>query len=153
MKTTLLALLSLTTLAGCSGTKEAYRFASYPLQPQTVTLTDVTTGQAIWSYEVPPGRELALKFARGKASAEAQGYDEMSWRVTDIGGRGGGTTNKLRVPPASMRRLDLDLRDIPEGRREAAAPARVEAPIRSGAKPAQKPAGVVLPDPNQPAPK
>ncbi len=153
----LIALASLAVAGGCT-TKEKYSYVSTPDLPKTVTLKDWTTGESLWSYEIPVGKQLNIKFAKGEEAANTQGWDEMTWTVGTIGKTNDGKPSTMRVPPPNMRRFDIAIRQVPEARPQPTAPKPVDvvsSPAPETAKPKSKPApeGVVMPDPNQAPPK
>lgn len=161
----LVALPLVLPLWGCQ-VHEQYHYKSTVHEPATVTLENHWTGEKLWSYEVPAGRQLNVKFMRGARSAERDGYDEMSWSVAGWGDDEGGRPSLMRVPPPSQRRLRMDLRQGPEspvygGTTPVAPPPpavnAASAPAPTPAEPvkpkSKAPEGIALPDPKQPAPK
>lgn len=115
-KLTLAGLVALGSLAlpGCS--QERYSYASTVHMPLTVTMKNTSTGETIWSYDVPVGQQLNVIFQRDADLADSQGYDDMVWTVSDIGKSDSGHPSTLRVPPPSERRLDLTVRSGNEPR-------------------------------------
>jgi hypothetical protein len=112
---TLGTIMAAATLTGCTNS-ERYIYESSPHLPKTVTLVDTTTGQSIWTYDVPVGKQVIVRFKGPQSTADARGVDEMSWVVTDIGTSAGSSaaTDTMNVPPAGARRLDIVLRNQPE---------------------------------------
>lgn len=110
------ALVGLAALAlpGCF--HEKYSYASTVHMPLTVTMKNTSTGETIWSYDVPVGQQLNVTFQRDADLADSQGYDDMVWTVSDIGKSDAGRPSTLRVPPPSERRLDLTVRSGNEPR-------------------------------------
>lgn len=121
-------------LPGCM--HESYSYASTAHMPLTVAMKNTTTGETVWSYDVPVGQQLNVSFQRDADLADSQGYDDMVWTVSQIGAFEKGRTNTLRVPPPSERRLDMTVRSSNEPR--AAAPIESE---RANANTAYPPAG------------
>lgn len=97
------------SLVGCD-VHEKFVYVSTPSVPQTVTLKDTSTGEQVWSYDVPPGQELKLWFTNQPAQANSQGFDEMVWTVGTVGAGVPMNTNRLRVPPPMSRRIDGGVR-------------------------------------------
>lgn len=118
----LAALLGAATIsAGCyyegGPLKSADRFtyASTTWQPKTVTLVDTRTGEALWSVDVPVGRQLVIDFnALRRADNTEWLPDEAFWDIMPDTRRHGALKNKMRVPPATARRVDVTLRPVPE---------------------------------------
>lgn len=159
MKILGLALVAMVFVSGCT-VHETYRYRSTPDTPKTVTLINWVTGEAVWSYEIPAGKQLNVSFDRSVRSAERQGYDEMRWNIGPLGDDRGGSSSVIRVPPPSQRRIELEVRAShelpPTAERPAPMPAPMGAPPPSSAPaaPASKaPSGIALPDPKQAAPK
>jgi hypothetical protein len=96
-------------LTGCD-THEKHAYTSTPSVPQTVALRDITTGEQLWSYDVPPGQELKLWFRYSKNQANEQGFDEMSWVVGAVGQGVPPHQNKMKVPPPMSRRIEGSVR-------------------------------------------
>lgn len=91
---------------------DKHTYVSTPWRPWTVTLTDTRTGEAVWSMDVPVGKQLVLQFRKGSGPNEFK-PDMMDWSVMEPK-RGGRLRNQIAVPPASARRLDPVLRPTPE---------------------------------------
>lgn len=102
-------------LGGCD-TYEKHEYASTPSVPQTVSVRDTSTGELVWSYDVPPGQELKLWFRHPENRANAQGFDEMVWVVGEVGKGVPPTQNRMKVPPPMSRRIEGTVRP-PEVRR------------------------------------
>ncbi|MFA6046730.1 MAG: hypothetical protein WC718_17230 [Phycisphaerales bacterium] len=128
------ALGSALLLPGCS--HERYSYASTAHVPLSIAMKNTTTGETVWSYDVPVGQQLNLTFQRDADLADAQGYDDMVWTVCDLGKVDKGRTNTLRVPPPSERRLEMSVRSTNEPR--LAAPVESE---RANANAAYPPTG------------
>lgn len=98
---------------GPAGSNDEFTYYSLPHQPQTVTLIDTRSGEKIWNCDVPVGQQLSLRFLNGYGT-EAKGQDTMRWKLFPVGQKYGVLDNKMAVPPASSRRLDVTLRAGPE---------------------------------------
>lgn len=171
------AALSLATLSGCKwsswGMASAdgrFNYTSTIHTPYTVTLVDTSTGDVLWTYEVPVGKTLSVRFLEGH-DAEATGKDTMKWEVFPAKRMGSTLANSMPVPAASSRILKVYLREGPEAFPEssvAALPPPPAAPIQPAPAaaptpestpapeatpaPAAAPSSIILPDPKQPAP-
>lgn len=92
-----------------------FTYISTPDSPKTITLYDVTSNQAIWSYEIPVGRQLVIDFNRNAGEGEGSDYpDLMKWNDFPAGELIGLLGNELSVPPPTARRVELTLRVSPE---------------------------------------
>jgi hypothetical protein len=96
-------------LGGCD-THEKYSYASTPSVPQTVTLKNTTTGEQLWSYDIPPGQELKLWFTNPAGRANEQGFDEMVWTAGPASEGIPVHQNRMRVPPPMSRRIEGSVR-------------------------------------------
>lgn len=101
-------------LPGCL--HERYSYASTAHMPLTITMKNTTSGETVWSYDVPVGQQLNLTFQRDADLADTQGYDDMVWTVADIGKSEKAKSSRLRVPPPSERRLEMTVRSGNEPR-------------------------------------
>ena len=171
------AALSLATLSGCNwgawgmaSSDGRFNYTSTIHTPYTVTLVDTSTGDVIWTYEVPVGKTISIRFLEGY-DAEATGKDTMKWDVFPAKRIGSTLSNSMPVPAASSRILKVYLREGPEAFPESAtaavtpppaapiqpAPAAAPTPESTPAPeaapaPAAAPSTIILPDPKQPAP-
>ncbi len=100
-------------LGGCQE-GEKYLYKSTPHVPETVTLINTTTGEQVWSYDIPAGQELTKGFMNRESRTNELGYDEMTWTVGKSGDTTPPPTNKMRVPPPDSRRMDITVRPGPE---------------------------------------
>jgi hypothetical protein len=177
MNRPLIAALCLSVLSGCAwdgaglGSSDGrFEYVSTVHTPYTVKLEDTSTGETLWTYEVPVGNTLSLRFLQGH-DAEAQGQDTMKWEVFPTKRVGQGLANSMSCPPASSRIVKVYIRDQPEayptdtvvvrpsvaGAKPTPASTTVESPavtepVSEPAKATQGGSMVVTPDPNQPAP-
>lgn len=168
------ASLSLATLSGCNwaawGMDSAngrFYYTSTIHTPYTVTLADTSTGDVLWTYEVPVGKTIAIRFLEGH-DAEATGTDTMKWDVFPAKRVGSTLANAMTVPSASSRILKVYLREGPEAFPESATAAAAPPPAsiqpapavapepaptpEAAPAPAAAPSTIILPDPKQPAP-
>jgi hypothetical protein len=101
-------------LGGCIGyyaggplsSEDLYTYESTPDYPQTVTLVDHTTGESLWSVDVPIGQQLVVRFLENKNKGDAARPDVMQWRLMPMGQHHGTLDNAMPVPPYTHRRLD-----------------------------------------------
>ena len=91
---------------------DKHTYVSTSWRPWTVSLVDTRTGEAVWSMDVPVGRQLVVQFREGSGPNEFK-PDMMDWMLMEPG-RGGALRNQIPVPPASARRLEPVLRPTPE---------------------------------------
>lgn len=108
---------------GRGNSSDSFTYVSTEYQPKTVSLVDTRTGQAIWSYEIPVGRELVMEFYQGEIATARDHLnpDTLRWDDFEAGTYFGSPRKRLNVPPSTARRLDVALRPAPE---MAAAPQR-----------------------------
>lgn len=162
----LLASLAATAFLGCEGVPgnfpggthasiDKFVYQSTSELPQTVTIVDTRSGQAVWSKDIPVGRQLVIRFYAEKSDDPAN-PDRMDWQLMQM--RQGGTdlSNHVFVPPANARRIETAFRargemppvataDVPTPPPEAtpnAAPDAVAAP-----EPTPEPAPTPSPEP------
>lgn len=169
---TLTCAAGLSLLPGCQST-ESFTYRSTSQTPQTVTLRNTVTGEALWAVEVPVGKQLDVKFTERPATAEEFGSDVMRWTISPVGQAWAGAPSEVRVPPPSTRRMDVTLRESGEARQTPviepkkqplgttmpggpapAAPATPATPAATAPAAPATPAApaIVLPDAKQPAP-
>lgn len=117
----LLVIAALGSTAGCwrpggrGMSVDAYTYISTAFEPKTVSVIDTRTGQTIWSYDVPVGRQLDIEFFENDEHKDANLPDIIKWRETYAGNTLGTLSGQsVAMPPASARRIDLKLRPAPE---------------------------------------
>lgn len=100
---------------GALVSNDRFTYASTTWQPKTITLVDTRTGEALWSVDVPVGRQLVIDFNSERRVDNTQWLpDEALWDIMPDTRRHGALKNKMRVPPATARRVDVTLRPVPE---------------------------------------
>jgi hypothetical protein len=127
---------------------EKFTYKSTPHVPQTVTILNTSTGEQVWTYDVPAGKELTIHFLNRPSRTNELGYDEMTWTVGPAGEMPPAPTNRMRVPPPDSRRIDVSVRpgpELPSG--EQARQQR-----KAAANSATTPSAVVTPDGKQASP-
>ncbi len=107
---------------GSGFSDDAFTFQSTEQVPQSVTLVDTRTGQTLWTYEVPVGRQVTVRFERDINPDNTLTPDEMYWEEMEIGTHHGYLDNSMLVPSKSGRRLDVAVRPAPEMPATATAP-------------------------------
>jgi hypothetical protein len=101
---------------GRGNSADAFTYVSTEYQPKTISLVDTRTGQTVWSYELPVGRQLNMQFFRGDSNTAADflNPDTMTWDDVPAKTYFGLARQRLAVPPATARRIDVALRPSPE---------------------------------------
>lgn len=99
---------------------DMYTYHSTTYMPQTVTLIDTRSGQALFSVDIPVGKELVMQFHEGRGVKLPDGTpselypDKLKWDIWDLGRRFGEPTQSFDVPPFHARRVDVTVRTSPE---------------------------------------
>lgn len=101
------------TPGGPQASRDRFTYESTAHMPQTVVLTDIRTGEELWTSEIPVGKKLTLQFYPDRSTNE---YfpDLMRWEMMDRSTWRRGLRNAMRVPPSHARRLDVSMREAPE---------------------------------------
>ena len=86
-------------------------FYSWEHLPATVTLLDTRTDEVLFAMDVPPGKQLAVRFLAGEGDDPVYTPDLMLYEVMKRGEKYGKLRNSITVPSADVRRLDVDYRD------------------------------------------
>lgn len=103
-------------LAGCItghypggglASQDKYVYESTPDYPQSVVLVNVTTGEKIWSVDVPVGRQLVIQFHEDRNEGDSANPDIMNWQLMEMGNRSGSLDNAMPVPASWSRRIDV----------------------------------------------
>lgn len=90
--------------------RDAFTYPSTSHVPLTVQLRDTRTSEILWSYEIPPDRELVVHFYKGRNADNLELPDEMRWEEWELGRTSGGLENKMPVPSENYRRMDVYVR-------------------------------------------
>lgn len=93
---------------------DTYTYVSRPGEPKTVSVIDWTTGDTVWSHELPVGQKLVIRFSRNQGIKDSPTPDLLMWEEMRADRNGGHLTNKVPVPNAASRRLEMTLRPRPE---------------------------------------
>lgn len=86
MSTLALAVLFVASTGCASYSEDRAVYHSTYMSPKTVHVTDVITGEAVWTYDVPPGHVLMVEFDVGAGTLESirqeRGYPtRMEWAL------------------------------------------------------------------------
>lgn len=119
---------------------DRFTYASTTWSPKTVTLVDTRTGEAMWSVDIPVGRQLVIDFDTSKDADNTQWLpDEARWDLMPDTRRHGQLQNKMKVPPPQARRIDVSLRPVPEMPSGAPQASTVAPPANATPAPAPSP--------------
>lgn len=129
-----LASLALLGATGCAyvGWHEGGDLSSYDKhvyistawQPKTVTLLDTRSGDKLASWDIPVGKQLAMQFY-DDGNKEDPVYPAMlRYEIMPAGQEGGTLHNSMPCPGRDARRLDMELRPVPEYPPDQAVPPR-----------------------------
>jgi hypothetical protein len=110
-------LATVTTIGGCGYTpggpgysRDAHTYVSTTHEPKSITLLDTRTGETLWRYEIPVDRKLTVRFYKQRNAENAAMPDEMRWEEWGLDRSYGSLENKLPVPPAGYRRMEMTIR-------------------------------------------
>lgn len=92
---------------------DSFTYKSTSWQPKTVTLIDTRTGEAVWSVDIPVGKQLYVGFVQGTGPNEYK-PDEIVWQINWSGRYIATNKSRLPCPPSTARRLELTFRAAPE---------------------------------------
>ncbi|MFG0306885.1 MAG: hypothetical protein ACF8Q5_11800 [Phycisphaerales bacterium JB040] len=119
----LAAALGAATLSGCAAHREGgsgfsndtFTYVSTTYEPKTLTLIDTRDGEPVWAVDVPVGMMLTVQFKQNAAKRSSpETPDVMIWGLGKSSRNSVSLSNRITVPPADARRLDMSLRDAPE---------------------------------------
>lgn len=106
-------------LGGCHSpggpgySSNSFTYESTEWRPCTISVVDTTTGETVWSVDVPVGQQLFVRFRKG-VGPNAYRPDMMDWVIEELGRRFGTPRNQIPVPGPNVRRVDVDYRPAPE---------------------------------------
>ncbi len=114
--------LALIPISGCfyaeGGTLtslDQYTYVSRSYAPKTMTLRNTSTGEVLWSVDIPVGQQLTVKFVKGRNKKNDPSMpDVLEWRIMAAGKRFGRLSNKMPIPMASSRLMEMTIRPTPE---------------------------------------
>jgi len=99
---------------GSGFSRDTFTYYGIPDQPPTVTILDTRTGETVWTYEVPVGRQLTMRFVDDYASDNVMKPTKLEWQDMELGTRSGTLENSIFVPDRYSRRVDVTYRPAPE---------------------------------------
>lgn len=99
---------------GSGFSNDAYTYVSTVHEPKTITIVDTRTGERFWTYEIPAGRQLVVRFYEDMYRDNSNTPAAMRWQEMPAGQLFGSLANVMAVPDARSRRVDMDLRPGPE---------------------------------------
>jgi len=119
------SLLALTALSGCGyladgnplKSVDEYNYPSTSTMPQTLVLRDLRTDQVLFTWEIPVGQKLFVKFYPDQAEPKTDATpDACEYVYYPIALGNPPIENRVRfnVPPANSRRVELVVRPSPE---------------------------------------
>ena len=100
--------------SGSGAAIDQFTYVSRPFEPKTVSLIDTNTNETLWTVDIPVGKQLTMRFYPDKGQTNSTVPDLMRWDIQDEGTKFRTLTNTMMVPPAGVRRVDVELRPIPE---------------------------------------
>lgn len=99
---------------GSGASIDEFTYVSYPHTPKTITIVDTRTEEVVFAMDIPVGQQLVINFDDPERRAGEFMSGEMKWGLMSAGSRFGGLRNRINVPPASARRIDMVIRPSPE---------------------------------------
>lgn len=108
-----MALSGCHTPGGPGYSADQFTYVSTEWQPYTISLIDTTTGETVWTVDVPVGKQLFMSFRKG-SGPNSYRPDMMSWQIELAGRLIGTPRNQIPVPGPATRRVDVALRPVPE---------------------------------------
>jgi hypothetical protein len=85
-------------------------YVSRTWEPKTVMLKDNRTGEVLFSWEIPVGKQLVVQFSDERNTEEPA---TMRWEIMDARSHKR-PRNEAVVPSRSARLLEWTVRDVPE---------------------------------------
>ncbi len=119
-------LVGAAALASMSGCWPGYReggnqmsidrevFISRTWEPKTIYVVDTRTGERVFTSELPVGRQLVVQFVEDKFPENGFNTAEMRFEEMKAGKSWGRLEHSVPVPPAMSRRLEWEMRPVPE---------------------------------------
>jgi hypothetical protein len=93
---------------------DRYTYVSRPHSPKTVTIVDTRTEEVVFTMDIPVGQQLVFDIDDRPSRRGEYFSGTMSWALMPEGQGYGTLRNRVDVPPANSRRIDLDIRPGPE---------------------------------------
>ncbi len=101
------------TPGGIAYSADRYTYVSTEWQPYTISLVDTTTGETVWTVDVPVGKQLFMAFRTGSGPNEFR-PDMLDWQIEEAGRLFGTPRNQIPSPGRNTRRVEVELRPVPE---------------------------------------
>lgn len=138
------------------GPQVSYDCATYestPDTPWTVSVVDLTTGETIWTCDVPIGKKLVVRFYEDENPSNQVRPSVLRWKFMAKDQYSGTLDNAIAVPPKYARRLDTSLRTEGQARPEPVmAPSVAPAAVATTPPPPLPPPPPPAPKPAEPTP-
>ncbi|MDQ7013480.1 MAG: hypothetical protein Q9O74_06235 [Planctomycetota bacterium] len=99
---------------GSGASTDAFTYVSRPYEAKTVSVIDTRTQEVIFSMDIPVGQQLSVNFDDRESNKDKYLSGTMRWGLQPAGSRFGRLLNRVDVPPAHSRRIDMDIRQGPE---------------------------------------
>ncbi|MBK7403604.1 MAG: hypothetical protein IPJ41_02950 [Phycisphaerales bacterium] len=99
---------------GSGASIDEFTFVSEPHSPKSVSLVDTRTEEVIFAVDIPVGQQLVVNFDDPSNTRGNYMSGNMRWALMKAGNRYGKLSNRIDVPPANSRRLEMNLRPGPE---------------------------------------
>ncbi|MEO1511607.1 MAG: hypothetical protein AAFU70_06005 [Planctomycetota bacterium] len=92
---------------------DMFTFESTTFEPKTVRVVDLRDGSEVWSSDVPVGEKLVLRFFDARSDNDYM-PDQMHWSIVPVTVSSTTLKSEIPVPPSWARRLEWEIRAIPE---------------------------------------
>lgn len=91
--------------------RDIHPFTSYPHDLKTVSLIDTRIQETLWTFDVPVGKKIVVRFKDDADTGNDNLPAEMTWKLMPAGQRAGHLDNSMPAPPAKARLLKTDPTD------------------------------------------
>ena len=99
---------------GSGASIDEFTYVSTAHAPKTISIVDTRTDEIVFALDIPVGQQLVVNFDDKSANRDKYMSGTMRWGVMKAGNRFGNKRNRLDVPPARSRRIDMVIREGPE---------------------------------------
>ena len=99
---------------GSGASIDEFTYVSTAHAPKTISIVDTRTDEVVFALDIPVGQQLVVNFDDKSANRDKYMSGTMRWGVMKAGNRFGNKRNRLDVPPAQSRRIDMVIREGPE---------------------------------------
>lgn len=99
---------------GSGASIDEFTYVSRPYEAKTVSVIDTRTQEVVFSLDIPVGQQLSMNFDDRESNRDKYMSGTMRWAVQPAGSRFGTLRNRIDVPPAHSRRIDMEIRQGPE---------------------------------------